>query len=218
VINLRNEPVAGDFARVLEVVPADASAREPLRARWKAYKDAGLGSPKVRHVVERSTRPPDVAAWSFDPRRKNILCSYTRPAPGVLPRSGQHTANPRVPPTHGSMETQHPPRALFSRRWRMRCIREVLRTARRCSTICGPRQRRATHATPHASRSLARAFRGDGARPAPWGRRGEGVLVKRSRTAGAADLQNRMFCMSVTITPHPGGPRSSIGATPRTSA
>ena len=42
VINLRNEPVTGDFARILEVVPADASAREPLRARWKASKDAGL--------------------------------------------------------------------------------------------------------------------------------------------------------------------------------
>ena len=42
VINLRNEPVTGDFARVLEVVPADESAREPLRARWKAYKDRGL--------------------------------------------------------------------------------------------------------------------------------------------------------------------------------
>ena len=42
VINLRNEPATGDFARVLEVVPADASAREPLRARWKAYKDRGL--------------------------------------------------------------------------------------------------------------------------------------------------------------------------------
>ena len=41
VINLRNEPVTGDFARVLEVVPADESAREPLRARWKAYKDRG---------------------------------------------------------------------------------------------------------------------------------------------------------------------------------
>ena len=42
VINLRNEPVTGDFARVLEVVPADESAREPLRGRWKAYKDRGL--------------------------------------------------------------------------------------------------------------------------------------------------------------------------------
>ena len=42
VVNLRNEPVTGDFVRVLEVVPADESAREPLRARWKAYKDRGL--------------------------------------------------------------------------------------------------------------------------------------------------------------------------------
>ena len=42
VLNLRNEPVPGGFERVLEVVPADASAREPLRQRWKHYKDAGL--------------------------------------------------------------------------------------------------------------------------------------------------------------------------------
>ena len=42
VINLRNEAVAGDVARVLEVVPADESARGPLRERWKQYKDRGL--------------------------------------------------------------------------------------------------------------------------------------------------------------------------------
>jgi DNA polymerase-3 subunit chi len=42
VLNLRNEPVTGDFERVLEVVPADASAREPLRARWKHYQSRGL--------------------------------------------------------------------------------------------------------------------------------------------------------------------------------
>ena len=42
VLNLRNEAVAGAFERVLEVVPADASAREPLRARWKQYKERGF--------------------------------------------------------------------------------------------------------------------------------------------------------------------------------
>ena len=42
VLNLRNEPVPGDFARVLEVVPADERARGPLRERWKHYKDRGL--------------------------------------------------------------------------------------------------------------------------------------------------------------------------------
>jgi DNA polymerase III subunit chi len=42
VLNLRSEPVAGGFERVLEVVPADASAREPLRKRWTHYKGAGL--------------------------------------------------------------------------------------------------------------------------------------------------------------------------------
>lgn len=42
VLNLRDEPVAGGFERVLEVVPADPSAREPLRQRWKHYKDRGL--------------------------------------------------------------------------------------------------------------------------------------------------------------------------------
>jgi DNA polymerase-3 subunit chi len=42
VLNLRSEPVQGDFARVLEVVPADEGARGPLRERWKHYKDRGL--------------------------------------------------------------------------------------------------------------------------------------------------------------------------------
>ena len=42
VLNLRSEPVPGGFERVLEVVPADASAREPLRKRWTHYKNAGL--------------------------------------------------------------------------------------------------------------------------------------------------------------------------------
>ena len=42
VLNLRNEPVPGGFERVLEVVPADASAREPMRQRWTHYKSAGL--------------------------------------------------------------------------------------------------------------------------------------------------------------------------------
>lgn len=42
VLNLRNEAVADGFERVLEVVPADASAREPLRQRWKQYKDRGI--------------------------------------------------------------------------------------------------------------------------------------------------------------------------------
>ncbi len=42
VINLRDEPVAGDFERVLEVVPADDSARGPLRERWKQYQARGL--------------------------------------------------------------------------------------------------------------------------------------------------------------------------------
>jgi DNA polymerase-3 subunit chi len=42
VINLRDEPVAGDFVRVLEVVPADESARGPLRERWRQYQARGL--------------------------------------------------------------------------------------------------------------------------------------------------------------------------------
>ena len=37
VINLRDAAVEGGFARVLEVVPADASAREPSRERWRQY-------------------------------------------------------------------------------------------------------------------------------------------------------------------------------------
>ena len=42
VINLRDAPVEGDFERVLEVVPADDSARGPLRERWKQYQARGL--------------------------------------------------------------------------------------------------------------------------------------------------------------------------------
>ena len=42
VINLRDAAVEGSFDRVLEVVPADPAAREPLRARWKQYQARGL--------------------------------------------------------------------------------------------------------------------------------------------------------------------------------
>lgn len=42
VLNLRDAPVDGTFDRVLEVVPADESARGPLRERWKQYKARGL--------------------------------------------------------------------------------------------------------------------------------------------------------------------------------
>jgi DNA polymerase-3 subunit chi len=42
VINLREAAFEGPCERVLEVVPADASAREPLRERWKQYKARGF--------------------------------------------------------------------------------------------------------------------------------------------------------------------------------
>ena len=42
VLNLRDAAVEGTFERVLEVVPADDSAREPLRERWKQYKARGF--------------------------------------------------------------------------------------------------------------------------------------------------------------------------------
>jgi DNA polymerase-3 subunit chi len=42
VINLRDDAYLGACERVLEVVPADPSAREPLRERWKQYKARGL--------------------------------------------------------------------------------------------------------------------------------------------------------------------------------
>lgn len=42
VLNLRDAPVEGSFERVLEVVPADPAAREPLRARWTQYKARGF--------------------------------------------------------------------------------------------------------------------------------------------------------------------------------
>lgn len=46
VINLRDAAVEGTFDRVLEVVPADDSAREPLRERWKQYKARGMDAKK----------------------------------------------------------------------------------------------------------------------------------------------------------------------------
>ena len=42
VLNLRDAPVPGDFERVLEVVPADESARGASRERWKHYKARGF--------------------------------------------------------------------------------------------------------------------------------------------------------------------------------
>ena len=42
VINLRDAAVEGSFERVLEVVPADESARGPLRQRWKHYQARGF--------------------------------------------------------------------------------------------------------------------------------------------------------------------------------
>ena len=42
VINLRDDAFAGACERVLEVVPADPAARDPLRERWKHYKARGF--------------------------------------------------------------------------------------------------------------------------------------------------------------------------------
>jgi len=42
VLNLRDEPYLGACDRILEVVPADPAARDPLRERWKQYKALGL--------------------------------------------------------------------------------------------------------------------------------------------------------------------------------
>jgi len=42
VINLRDAAVEGSFDRVLEVVPADESARAPSRERWKQYLARGI--------------------------------------------------------------------------------------------------------------------------------------------------------------------------------
>ncbi len=40
-INLRDDAWTADCERVLEVVPADPAARDPLRERWKQYKALG---------------------------------------------------------------------------------------------------------------------------------------------------------------------------------
>ena len=37
-LNLRDQAVDGPVERILEVVPADPTAREPLRQRWRAYQ------------------------------------------------------------------------------------------------------------------------------------------------------------------------------------
>ena len=42
VLNLRQAAVPDGFERVLEVVPADDSARGPLRERWKQYVARGI--------------------------------------------------------------------------------------------------------------------------------------------------------------------------------
>jgi DNA polymerase-3 subunit chi len=42
IINLRDSPVNLDCERVLEVVPADESARDPQRQRWTEYKTRGF--------------------------------------------------------------------------------------------------------------------------------------------------------------------------------
>jgi len=42
VINLRGTEVGEGVERVLEVVPANENAREPLRQRWRAYKARGM--------------------------------------------------------------------------------------------------------------------------------------------------------------------------------
>ena len=42
VINLRSDLPPPGYARVLEIVPADESAREPARKRWLEYKKLGF--------------------------------------------------------------------------------------------------------------------------------------------------------------------------------
>ena len=42
LLNLRDAAPAGSFERVLEVVPADPAARDPLRERWKHYQSLGF--------------------------------------------------------------------------------------------------------------------------------------------------------------------------------
>ncbi len=42
IINLRDAAFNGTCERVLEVVPADPAAREPLRQRWRDYQARGF--------------------------------------------------------------------------------------------------------------------------------------------------------------------------------
>jgi DNA polymerase III subunit chi len=49
VINLRDGAFGGQCERVLEVVPADPAAREPLRQRWRDYQ--ARGCEMVKHEM-----------------------------------------------------------------------------------------------------------------------------------------------------------------------
>jgi DNA polymerase-3 subunit chi len=42
VINLRNMLPPAGYQRVLEIVPAEETAREPARQRWLEYKQLGI--------------------------------------------------------------------------------------------------------------------------------------------------------------------------------
>lgn len=46
LLNLREEPVSGNFKRVLEIVPADQSARSGSRQRWQQYRQRGMALQK----------------------------------------------------------------------------------------------------------------------------------------------------------------------------
>lgn len=47
VINLRSEPVPGECARVVEVIPVDEPGRVAARERWRAYQARGLSLSRI---------------------------------------------------------------------------------------------------------------------------------------------------------------------------
>src|SRR5690606_10042920 len=65
VLNLRDAAVEGSFERVLEVVPADDAAREPLRERRKQYKARGFDVNKHDMSMNRGFRRSHGHSWLF---------------------------------------------------------------------------------------------------------------------------------------------------------
>lgn len=68
LINLRDAAPQGAFERVLEVVPADPAAREPLRARWKHYQTPRFRAQNLTCDAAMTTLDSGFNPQSFETR------------------------------------------------------------------------------------------------------------------------------------------------------